>query len=222
MKKLFFVFLGLFVLCAFNSGLNKEELKSLKETIQQVKQEQNPAQELCNAVYNSNEQEAIRLLDKKINVNSVKCFQKFSVLFVAIVINQNVSVIEKILQAGANPKEDFLLDYAITNNSPEQVEVLLKYGGNTYVDSKPYAQYRTFLYAINPHKNLDILNLLIKAGADINALNEKKETILDYTIDKMEQEKNKENKKEYTKIIQFLIDNGAKKASELENKEEKL
>lgn len=72
MKKIFFVILGLFVLCAFK-GMNPEELKFLEKTIQQVKQEQDPSKDLCEALNNNDPRSVVNILDDNRNLVNMDC-----------------------------------------------------------------------------------------------------------------------------------------------------
>jgi len=90
-----------------------------------------------------------------------------------------------------NIKDDYgftPLHFAVSNNNPKKIEILLQMGAN--VNAKSHYGFTPIYHAVGKHSDLEIVNLLIGSGAKVNIKNRDGITPLHYaawgTADKIE------------------------------------
>lgn len=123
------------------------------------------------AVLNSDIELARDLLGKKANVN-VRSRYGITPIYLAAQ-NGNAEILALLLQAGANANElyhegETVLHTAARTGDYKSVELLLKAGAN--VDARENWHGQTPLMWAMAQKHADLLPLLLKHGADVNAL----------------------------------------------------
>ena len=216
MKKLLFIFLGFFVLCAFTS-FNQEDFDSIKNTLQQVKQTQDPSKELCQALENKDQVAVVNILDDNNSLVNTDC-DGVSPLAYALYYNFQEDIIEFMLQMNANPNtkvnDHYILEFAIENSTPKVVKLMLQYGAKPRLTDEEDGEFNALKAAIYPNPNIDMVKTLALDGKpELNTIVNGK-TILDFAqgitgnFSPAQQDL-------YIRIIRFLRDNGAKRATEL-------
>ena len=90
-----------------------------------------------------------------------------------------------------NIKDDYgftPLHFAVTNNDPKKIKVLLQMGAN--VNAKSHYGFTPIYHAVGKHSDVEVVNLLIESGAKVNIKNRDGITPLHYaawgTADKIE------------------------------------
>ena len=80
-----------------------------------------------------------------------------------------------------NIKDDYgftPLHFAVTNNDPKKINVLLQMGAN--VNAKSHYGFTPIYYAVGKHSDLEVVNLLIESDAKVNIKNRDGITPLHY------------------------------------------
>ena len=229
MKKLLFIFLGFFILCAF-TGFNPEDIAALEKGIQQAKQEQDPSKDLCQALENKNQVAVVNILDDNRNLVNMDC-DGFPPLAYALYYKFQEDVIEFLLDIGAKAdakvKGLYIFQSAVETNNPKIVELMLQHGAKPRMTDKEDGEFRTLEYAIYPSGNVKIVRLLADKVENLNTIVDGK-TILDFATDagamviaatkKRTGEDSHESKmveQKYLTILRILKENGAKNAKDL-------
>ena len=80
-----------------------------------------------------------------------------------------------------NIKDDYgftPLHFAVSNNNPKKIEILLQIGAN--VNAKSHYGFTPIYHAVGKHSDLEVVNLLIESGAKVNIKNRDGITPLHY------------------------------------------
>ena len=216
MKKLLFIFLGFFILCAF-TGFNPEDIAALEKGIQQAKQEQNPSKDLCEALERKDQVAVVNILDDNNSLVNTDC-DGVPPLAYALAYNFQEDIIEFMLQMNANPKAKvdghYILEFAIENSTPKVVKLLLQYGAKPRLTDEEDGQFNALKAAIYPNPNINMVKTLVLDGKpELNTIVNGK-TILDF-CEGITGNFSQAQQDLYIRIIRFLRDSGAKRAAEL-------
>lgn len=216
MKKLLFIFLGFFILCAF-TGFNPEDIAALEKGIQKAKQEQDPSKDLCQALENKDQVAVVNILDDNNSLVNADC-DGVPPLAYALAYNFQEDIIEFMLQMNANPKAKvdghYVLEFAIENSTSKVVKLLLQYGAEPRTTDGEDGQFKALKAAIYPNPNINMVKTLVLDGKpELNTIVNGK-TILDFAKG-VTGNFSAAQQDVYIRIIRFLEDNGAKSAADL-------
>ncbi|MBF0238336.1 MAG: ankyrin repeat domain-containing protein [SAR324 cluster bacterium] len=128
-----------------------------------------------------------------------------------IAVQQNLGMVQFLVERGANPNEVGLLTgytsltWAVISNRPEILEYLLDHGGTR--DTLDYLGWGLLHHAVY-HQNIEVLQVLVQRGLDLNRQDEEGETPLMIAA-----------RKNHKAAANYLMRHGAK--LDLKNKKER-
>jgi len=159
------------------------------------------------------------LLENKADVNTIHSSGE-TPLYIAV-SRQLLDVVNKMLEeCGGNPNKGSLdkssLIKACLMQNVELVHMLLKHGADpnlTSMSCNPDFKRKIPLFLAIGESNIGITKFLVKAGADVNAVNEKGENVACFAAEKMitsRYYKSAEETRNELSVIRLLLEHGAK------------
>jgi len=150
------------------------------------------------------------LLNAKANVNAMNDDGETALSIVCEKRQADISVVELLLKFGADPNISFPLYAAYKSNNTDIVKMLLAYGAEA---NKPLKKSKrsclkkgiiesSFLCIACTDGNVDVVDCLLKHGADAAFADSNEDTVLHYAI---ERHGRQENSEEYDPIVTLLL-----------------
>ena len=129
--------------------------------------------------------------------------------------NNDLETVKNLLENGLQPdfvgKYDIdyykqtILDYVINTNNTEVFKLLFEYGGYKYIDYKYPDSNETLLHKAVARENVEIIKLLLEAGANANARDIRNETPIFKAVFTNVDEDYFEAKERYHEIVDLLL-----------------